>query len=263
MARRTLLALAAGWAAHNSSPIAAAAAERTRSVPRRHPRVIAIDPGHGGVDPGAISPHGLYEKRITLATAREVARQLDLTGRYRSLLTRHGDRFVALSERVARARAGRAELFLSLHADALPDAALHGLSVYTLSETASDRVAAALASRENKDDFVAGVHLRRQPRVIGAILLDLVQRQTNNRSLLLAQALVGQLGQAVPLLERPHRSAGFVVLTAPDIPSALVELGCLSNPAEERLLPAPAYQRRLAAGLVRAVDDYFAASLPA
>src|SRR5207249_881700 len=136
IARRALLALAAGapigiWPI---GPPAAGAGGRSKAGPvRRRPRLVALDPGHGGVDPGAISPHGLYEKTVTLAVGRELARQLDATARYRSLLTRHGDRFVPLRERVARARHAHAELFLSIHADALPDTALRGLSVYTLS----------------------------------------------------------------------------------------------------------------------------------
>ncbi len=225
--------------------------------------MVALDPGHGGVDPGAISPHGIYEKNITLATARLLARQLDLTGRYRTVLTRRGDTYVSLRERVARARAAHAELFLSIHADRLPDSAMRGLAVYTLSNEASDRDTAALARRENKDDFVAGVRLSHQPREIGAILLDLARRQTDNRSLTLAQAIVEELGRTVTLLEQPHRAAGFAVLTAPDIPSALVELGCLSNPEDERLLRQRAYQQRLAQGLARAIDDYFAAPVAA
>jgi N-acetylmuramoyl-L-alanine amidase len=225
--------------------------------------VIALDPGHGGVDPGAISPHGIYEKNITLAAARELARLLDATGRYRALLTRSRDVFVPLRERVVRARLHQAELFLSIHADALPDRGLRGLSVYTLSDKASDRETAGLAERENRDDFVAGLKLSRQPREVGAILFDLARRQTNNRSLMLARTVVGDLGRAVPLLEKPHRSAGFVVLTAPDVPSALVELGCLSNREEERLLSQPAYQRRLAQALLRAIEDYFAAIVSA
>jgi N-acetylmuramoyl-L-alanine amidase len=262
IARRALLAFVAslaagGWgtafgAARNKSP-----GLRPRIKPP--PRVIALDPGHGGVDPGAISPRGIYEKNITLATARELARQLEATGRYRAALTRNSDVFVPLRERVIRARLHHAELFLSIHADALPDRGLRGLSVYTLSDQASDRETAALAARENRDDFVVGVKLSRQPREIGAILLDLIRRQTNNRSLMLARGVVGELGRTVTLLEKPHRSAGFVVLTAPDMPSALVELGCLSNREEERLLPQSAYQKRLAQGLLRAIDDYFAA----
>jgi len=129
-------------------------------------RVVALDPGHGGVDPGAVSPRGIYEKNLTLPTARELARQLEGTGRYRTILTRRGDNFVPLHERVARARANHAVLFLSIHADALPDSTMRGLSVYTLSDQASDRERAALAALENKDDFVAGINLGRQRRDI-------------------------------------------------------------------------------------------------
>ena len=265
VARRTLLASAAGFSilAWAIGPAEARRHAPSSRQPKPKPRVIVVDPGHGGMDPGAISRNGLYEKTVTLATARELARRLDASGRYRTLLTRGSDAFVPLRQRVARARASRAELFLSIHADALPDHGLRGLSVYTLSARASDRETAALAVRENKDDFVSGLRLSRQPAVIGAILLDLARRQTNNRSLVLARSVVEELGRAVPLLDKPHREAGFTVLTAPDIPSALVELGCLSNPAEERLLGQPAYQRRLAEALARAIDDYFAGAVPA
>ena len=261
IARRALLALAAGLAAGICPlcPIRAQPPGKARRHAPPHLRVVALDPGHGGIDPGAISPHGTYEKNITLATARELARQLERTGRYRTVLTRRGDTYVSLRERVARARAAHVELFLSIHADRLPDQAMRGLAVYTLSNEASDRDTAALAARENKDDFVAGVRLSHQPREIGAILLDLARRQTDNRSLMLAQAIVEELGHVTTLLERPHRAAGFAVLTAPDIPSALVELGSLSNPEDERLLRQRAYQERLAHGLARAIDDYFAA----
>jgi N-acetylmuramoyl-L-alanine amidase len=260
VARRALLALVAALSL-GACPMAGFAA-RGAQYKQNRLRAIAIDPGHGGVDPGAISPHGVYEKTVTLATARELARQLEATGRYRPVLTRHGDKFVPLRERVARAREGRCDLFLSIHADALPNTALRGLSVYTLSDQASDREAAALAVRENRDDFVAGVHLMRQPPMISAILLDLARRQTNNESLLLARSLVTELGRDVPLLEKPHRAAGFVVLTAPDMPSALVELGCLSNPEDEHLLQQRTHQQHLARGLVHAIEDYFAAVMP-
>jgi N-acetylmuramoyl-L-alanine amidase len=273
VARRALLALAAGAALGTGVagiwPIGQAAARRpaeqrppsARKPPlaRKHLRVVALDPGHGGADPGAVSPHRIYEKDITLAAARELARQLDATGRYHTVLTRRGDIFVPLHARVARARASRPELFLSIHADTLPDHTMRGLSVYTLSNEASDRATAVLALRENRENFVAGVQLSRQPREIGAILFDLARRQTDNLSLTLAHAIVAELGRAVPLLEKPHRSAGFAVLTAPDIPSALVELGCLSNPQDEELLRQPGYLRRLARGLAQAIDDYFAA----
>jgi N-acetylmuramoyl-L-alanine amidase len=266
IARRTLLVLAAGIATGISSICPIRARPPGSGGPHRSPgqlRVVALDPGHGGRDPGAISPHRVDEKNLTLATARELSRQLELTGRYHTVLTRRGDTYVSLRDRVALARASRAELLLSIHADALPDSSMRGLSVYTLSNEASDRDTAALATRENKDDFIAGVRLSHQPREIGAILLDLARRQTDNRSLMLARTIVEELGRTVPLLERPHRAAGFAVLTAPDIPSVLVEVGCLSNPEDERLLQEPHYRKRLAQGLARAVDNYFAAPVAA
>jgi len=230
-----------------------------RTPPARRAPMVVVDPGHGGVDPGAISPDGVYEKDIVLATAWEFARALATRRNYRVLLTRSTDEFVPLRERVARARAWRADLFLSIHADALPDTEMRGLSVFTLSARASDREAAALASSQNRADLVAGVNLSRQPREVGSILLDLTRRQTSNLSITLARYIVDQLGREVVLLERPQRSADFAVLTAPDIPSALVELGCLSNSREERLLQQRIYQQKLARGLVRAVESYFAA----
>jgi len=232
------------------------AGKRTPLV-RRIPTVV-IDPGHGGVDPGAITADGVYEKNIVLATASEFARILAARRSYRVALTRSTDEFLPLRERVARARAWKADLFLSIHADALPDTDTRGLSVFTLSAQASDREAAALAASENRADLVGGVNLSRQPRDVGEILLDLTRRQTSNLSITLARDLVDQLGREVVLLERPQRSADFAVLTAPDIPSALVELGCLSNPTEQRLLRQRGYQQRLARGLVRAVETFFA-----
>jgi N-acetylmuramoyl-L-alanine amidase len=135
---------------------------------------------------------------------------------------------------------------------------MRGLSVFTLSAQASDRETAALAARENRADIVGGIDLTRQSLEIGNILLDLARRQTSNQSIALARKVVGELGRLVVLLNNTHRSAGFAVLTAPDIPSVLVELGCISNRDEERLLLQHAYQHRLAVGLVRAVEDYFA-----
>lgn len=219
--------------------------------------LVVLDPGHGGIDPGAIGFSGIYEKDIALATARELARLLEASKRYRVQLTRDSDEFVALQDRVAHAHAAGAELFLSIHADALPNAGTRGASVFTLSERASDREAAELAARENKADLIAGIDLSRHEPVVSEILLDLARRQTNNLSIRLARDMVSELGRDVKLLNNTHRSAGFVVLKAPDIPSALVELGCLSNKEEDRLLRQPAYQRRLATGLARSINDYF------
>ncbi len=218
--------------------------------------MVVIDPGHGGIDPGAVGAGGVYEKYITFAVASRLVRLLRATRGFRAALTRAADEYVPLRERVARARGLRADLFLSVHADALPNTAMRGLSVFTLSATASDREAADLADSENRD-VVAGVRLSRQPREVGSILIALARRRTDNLSLELAHDVVSSLGREVKLLENPQRSAGFVVLTAPDIPSALVELGCLSNPIEERLLQQPSYQQGLARGLAKAIEAYF------
>jgi N-acetylmuramoyl-L-alanine amidase len=244
---------AVGWAATGAS---AQPAARGAAPLRRVPTVV-IDPGHGGVDPGAISPNGVYEKDIVLSTAGQFARQLAATRRYRVVLTRSTDEFIPLRDRVARARAWKADLFLSIHADALPDSEMRGLSVFTLSARASDREAAAIAISENRADFVGGFDLARQPREVENILLDLARRQANNLAISFARKVVDQLAREVVLLDHPQRSADFAVLTAPDIPSVLVELGCLSNPQEERLLHRRTYQQKLARGLVRAVEAYF------
>jgi N-acetylmuramoyl-L-alanine amidase len=266
-ARRELLRLlACGTAARGGFE----AADRQMPAwlrPQRKPnppppnRVVVIDPGHGGVDPGAIGANGVYEKNIVYPTAVVLARLLAATHRFRVFLTRRQDEFVPLPERVARARARHADMFVSIHADALPDSARRGLSVFTLSAAASDRDAAALAQSENRE-VVDGVNLKRQSRDVGTVLLDLARRQTDNQSVALGRAVVTSLEREVTLLEHPQRSAGFVVLTAPDIPSVLVELGCLSNPVEGRLLQQAAYRERLARGLAHAVETYFAGQRP-
>lgn len=260
---RFVAVLAAGAAAGRWRPALAAA---RRALPRKAPLVM-IDPGHGGIDPGCIGTRGTYEKDITLSIAHELGRQLEGVGRYRVRLTRTDDRFIELTERVALARAAGADLFLSVHADALPEEQLRGASVFTLSEKASDKEAAAVAARENSADLVAdrvaGVDLSRHAPEVSSILFDLARRETNNLSLRLAQDLVTELGRRVRLLDHCHRSAGFVVLKAPDIPSALVETGCLSNRDEEALLRQPAYQRKVATGLTQSINDYFDSRVPA
>jgi N-acetylmuramoyl-L-alanine amidase len=255
--RRTLLRLLVlGAAAGLGLNDAGAEPGTRRTAPVVRKPTLVLDPGHGGVDPGAIGPTGAYEKDIVLQTAWDLARQLAATRRYRVVLTRSADEFIPLRDRVARARAWHADLFLSIHADALPDAQMRGLSVFTLSARASDREAAALAARENRADLVDGVNLARQ-RIVGEILIDLVRRQAGNLSIILARDIVDQLAREIVLLDHPHRSADFAVLAALDIPSALVELGCLSNPQEEHLLQQRAYQRKLACGLDRAIQAYF------
>jgi N-acetylmuramoyl-L-alanine amidase len=245
----------------------AAGAGRAWARPVRHQAhpaplpVVVLDPGHGGIDPGAISPSGLYEKDVVLATAWRLAWLLAASGRFRVVLTRSDDRFVPLHRRVAIARAARADLFVSIHADALPNPAMRGLSVFTLSAEASDREAGELVARENRD-IVARADLARQPNLVRSVLFDLARQHTANASIAFAHEVVAVMGREVALLDHPKRSAGFVVLEAPDIPSVLVELGCLSNPREEHLLRQPQYRQKLARGLARAIADYFAGKGP-
>jgi len=237
------------------TPEALAQARVTKSPAQR--RIIMIDPGHGGVDPGCIGYSGTYEKHIAFDTAHEIARLLEATGRFHPVLTRTRDEFIPLHDRVSRARAANADLFLSIHADSIPDRSMRGASVFTLSEKASDAQSAALAAKENHSDVVGGVNMAGQTQEVSNILMDLARRQTNNLSIGLARALVSKLGTEVRMLDHSHRSAGFAVLKAPDIPSALVELGCLSNRDEDGLLRTASYRHKLATGIVGSVDAYF------
>jgi len=243
-----------------SGPLAAAATRSNpRPAPRKAPRklfTVVVDAGHGGVDPGCIGRTGTYEKDVVLDTALRFARGLEASKRYKVSMSRRTDDFVTLEGRVARARAINADLFISVHADALPARSERGASVFTLSEKASDKEAAMVAERENKSDLVAGVKYTADPQV-NEILFDLARRQTNNLSLQLAQKLVSELGRHVRLLNHTHRSAAFVVLKAPDIPSALVETGCLSNADEERELRSANYRQMVAGALVSSVHAYF------
>ena len=219
--------------------------------------MVAVDAGHGGVDPGTISKGGIYEKTITLAMARELKKRMEATGRYRVILTRDRDIFVPLRERVAIARAHGAEMFISLHADANPNRTVRGGSIYTLSEVASDKEAEMLAAKENKADLIAGMDLSHENPQVTSILLDLAQRETMNYSASFAAMLVSELGKSVKLLGNSHRFAGFAVLKAPDVPSVLFELGYLSNSAEEKLLNRSDYRRKIADGVTRAADRFF------
>jgi N-acetylmuramoyl-L-alanine amidase len=220
--------------------------------------LIAIDPGHGGVDPGAQGRSGSWEKHITLLQARELKRQLLKTGRYRVLLTRDRDVFVRLRQRIAIAQRAQADLFISLHADSISNHRIRGGAVYTLSERASDKEAAALARKENKADIIAGIDLNDQSTTVAKILIDLRQRLTKNEAVTLAKGLVSELGKSMRLLRNNHRFAGFAVLKAPDIPSVLIEMGYLSNRTDERLLRQAKHRSRIARSIVRAIDVYFA-----
>ncbi len=221
-------------------------------------RVIVLDPGHGGVDPGATGISGIYEKRITLAVAHLFKKKLEGTGRYRVIMTRERDIFIRLRDRVRFARDAGAELFISLHADSVRNRKIRGLAVYTLSERASDREAGMLAEKENKSDLIAGIDLSGESREVTNILIDLAQRESMNQSARFASRLVKELARETKLLRNTHRFAGFAVLKAPDIPSVLLELGFLSNPKDEKALKSRRYRNKLATALTRGVDRYFA-----
>lgn len=221
------------------------------------PKVIVLDPGHGGVDPGAIGSSGVYEKNITLAAAREFRDLVNRTGRYKVVLTRDRDIFLPLRDRFEVARRERADLFISLHADSIKNRDVRGLSVYTLSENASDAEAAALAEKENKADVIAGIDLNHESPDVANILIDLARRETMNLSSRIAETIIEELKRDVKLLRRTHRFAGFAVLKAPDVPSVLVEMGYLSNRDEERLLRQAAYRAKLGGALLRALDSHF------
>ncbi len=219
--------------------------------------VIVIDPGHGGVDPGARSISGANEKDIALKYALELRRRLTATGQYRVVMTRTKDIFVSLRGRREIAQRHGAALFVSVHANNHDSHKIRGASVYTLSESASDAEAKSLAAKENKADIVAGIDLTGQPEVVVDILRDLVQRETMNLSKRFANMLVKDLGKVTRLLRNTHRFAGFAVLKSPVVPSVLVEVGYLSNRKEERLLRTPKHRQTIVGATLRAIDEYF------
>jgi len=213
-----------------------------------------LDPGHGGKDPGATSYSGKFEKDIVLGYARAIRERLEATGRYRVFLTRDGDALLPLRDRVTLARSENAALFISIHADALADRSVSGMSVYTLSDKATDREAEALATKENKADIITGADLSGATGSAASILIELAQRDTRAASRQFATALAEELRRDIAQVNNAVRSAGFAVLTAPDMPSVLLELGYLSNPEDERRILAPDFRQRIADGVVRAVD---------
>ncbi len=214
-------------------------------TPARKPqkRVIVIDPGHGGRDPGASGSNGTRESDIVLTMAKTLKKTLEQTGKYRVLLTRKDDTGVVLRDRITIARDNKADLFLSLHADSLvgkPE--VSGASVYTLSEKASDAEAAALANKENRADILLGVDMSENTEEVNGILIDLAMRDTKNASVRFARLLMPKLGGVTPLLKNTHRFGGFAVLKSPDVPSVLVELGYLSNKKDEKNLNSVAWR---------------------
>ncbi len=220
--------------------------------------VIVIDPGHGGIDPGA-SGSGTTEKDLVLAFAQRLGEKLSAGGRYRVVMTRSSDTFVSLRDRVEIARENAAALFVSVHADTLGDDpfGVRGATVYTLSETASDEQAARLAEKENRADVIAGIDLTDEPEEVAGILIDLARRETKTFAMQFARTLVGELRTSLRLNKNPVRSAGFRVLRAPDVPSVLLELGYLSSPEDVKLMTSEAWRDRATGSVAQAIDGFF------
>lgn len=226
--------------------------------------LVVIDAGHGGHDPGATSPHsGKREKDITLALARAIRDDLLASGRVRVALTRGDDRFLVLEERYGIARRLKADLFISVHADAAENQQASGASIYTLSEVASDREAARLAARENKANIINGVDLGAHSSDVSAILLDLTQRETMNVASDFARLLQREASDDVKFRTTAHRFASFIVLKAPDTPSVLFETGFISNKDDSEFLASPAGQKKVARGVRDAVQVHFARRIAA
>ncbi|QDF96407.1 N-acetylmuramoyl-L-alanine amidase [Azoarcus sp. DD4] len=239
---------------HNDAPQAA-----KRNVPQVNRLfTVVLDPGHGGEDPGAVGRAGSYEKNVTLSIGRRLKRKIDSDPGMRAVLTRDGDFFVPLAQRVTRARKVQADLFVSIHADAFVRPEARGSSVFVLSESgASSSAARWLAQKENDADLIGGVNLARQDGHLARTLLDLSQTATINDSLKLGKAVLSELGDINTLHKAHVEQAGFAVLKAPDIPSILVETAFISNPEEERRLNDDAYQDKMADAILRGIKRYF------
>jgi N-acetylmuramoyl-L-alanine amidase len=225
--------------------------------------IIAVDAGHGGEDPGAIGKNGTREKDVVLAIARELAAKINGEAGMKAVLIRGGDYFVPLVDRMRRARAQQADLFVSIHADSIRDRSIDGSSVYILSQRgATNEASRWLAERENASDLIGGVSLDDKDGVLASVLLDLSQSASINASQVAAERVLQELSQAGQIRKHEVQRAGFVVLKSPDIPSMLVETAYISNPQEEQRLRSPTHQATLATAIHRGVHDYFYANPP-
>ncbi|MGH1418493.1 MAG: N-acetylmuramoyl-L-alanine amidase [Hyphomicrobiaceae bacterium] len=237
--------------------------EKKPSAGPHHKPMIVVDPGHGGIDPGAQGNTRVFEKNVVLDVAKRLRTALLATGRYRVAMTRNKDVFISLDNRLKFSREKRAELFISLHADSLAQKNLansvRGATVYTLSEKASDEQARRAAEKENSSDLLAGLQTDEGEggTQVRNILMDLMKRETSNFSTLFSGILVRQLRKATTMRRTPRRSAAFKVLKQTHAPSVLIELGYLSNPKDEGLMRSVKWQRRVAKSVTAAVDGYF------
>ena len=251
--------------ANEQSPLRATPAKTLRDVIGSGQRklVVAVDAGHGGKDPGAHGPSGVHEKNVTLAVARELARQINQDPGMKAVLIRDGDVFVPLQDRYMRARAAQADLFISIHADASPNQTATGASVFVLSTRgASSQAARWLADSENAADLVGGVSLDDKDRNLSAVLLDLSQSATMRASDDVASQVLGALKNVGKAHHHEIERANFVVLRSPDVPSMLVETGFITNPGEEQKLDDPNYRERLASAIANGVRQYFTVQAP-
>jgi len=235
-----------------------------KSKSHRGKRIIVIDPGHGGIDPGAISKKGLKEKNVVFAFSKVLRDKLKKTGRYEVVMTRTVDSYIPLRKRVELGRHKGADLFISIHADSLGGkyaSRVSGATVYTLSERASDEEAKDLAAKQNRSDIIAGVALPAESDDVSNILIDLAQRETNNLSIGFADALLANMSGKTKFSKKSRRFAGFRVLKAPDVPSVLLELGYMSNGDDVKRLQSTTWRKKVAAAVAKAVDTYFSKRL--
>jgi N-acetylmuramoyl-L-alanine amidase len=222
------------------------------------PFIVTVDAGHGGVDPGATGHHGTHEKEVTLAIARQLAARLNQQSGIKAVLTRDSDIFLPLRERINRARQAQADLFISIHADAVENSSVAGASVYVLSEHgASSEAAKWLADQQNSADLVGGIKLENKDKALASVLLDLTQSAAMSSSMVAAEKVITQLNTVGEVRKTQVQQAGFVVLKSPDIPSMLIESAYITNPEEEDHLKDPVYQAKLADAVVIGVKQYF------
>jgi N-acetylmuramoyl-L-alanine amidase len=256
-----LLMAADAWGATGAISGAASATRPAPGHKPRAPRLLMIDPGHGGHDPGAIGLTGTHEKDVTLDIARRMADALSGQPGVTVKLTRDEDVFLPLEERVKIGRDARADMFLSVHADSAPNTSARGLSVYTLSPKASDEFSKRLADHENEADLMAGMDLPETDKETTSILMDLAARETRNTAQHARASFVESLGRKWRLLDSPMRAANFVVLRAPDVPSMLVETGFLSNAEDEQILRQPQQRDKIARLMARDLATILDSSL--